>query len=102
MPSEEHGIDILMHASIYALVTIFIVLLVERPLMSAIIIFALSGAIKVIQTFVPWRTGSRVNFAANGFGIAVALEVMAVMGAMGFSVTGAKSISEEANARVPE
>ena len=98
-PSAQHGVDLGVHAAVYAMVTIFTILLVERPLVSATVILALSGAIEIMQDFVPGRSGSWSDLAANGAGIAVAL---GVMGVLGFSVVAVKTISEEANARPAE
>lgn len=97
-PSAEHGFDLNVHAAVYALALIVTVSLVERPFVSATVILALSGAIEIMQTFVPGRSGSWGDLAANGVGIAVALAVIGVMGALGLPVTGVKMMTEEASA----
>jgi len=91
-PSPDHGIDLAVHAAVYAIVTVFTVLLFVRPLMSATYIFALSGTIEIMQAFVPGRTGSWVDVAANGFGIAVALGVVSVLCGMRFPAVAVKTI----------
>ena len=52
-PSVDRGFSLGVHAAVYAMVTILTVLFVERLLMSAIVILTLSGAIEIMQEFVP-------------------------------------------------
>ena len=70
-PSAKYGFDIGVHTFVYAALTFVTIYLLGNPIRTAICIFALSSAIELLQEFVPGRSGTIEDVAANGIGIGI-------------------------------
>jgi len=72
MPPGD-GVDLWLHALTFSGLTIITFVAFGRVLISAIVVFAFSALIEAAQLYVPGRSGSLDDIAANAIGVAAAI-----------------------------
>lgn len=71
------GWDKIQHAAAYFVLAVVSFYATETENYKvAVVVFALGTCVELAQAFVPYRTASLLDAAANGFGVAVALCVV--------------------------